>query len=126
MTDIPPEFYGWWRIIDTGTWVNDYLDDLGPAMLSLTGSDDRLRMHYLLARVKARVVGDEVVFVWMGAWEYDQMSGSGSAKLDSDGRLRGEIEIENGDESTFLAERSQEPDQPIEDPPSYHDKWRRW
>jgi hypothetical protein len=38
MTDIPPDYRGWWRIIDTGTWVNDYLDDLGPALLSLTGS----------------------------------------------------------------------------------------
>ena len=46
MTDIPEEYYGWWRIIETGTWVNDYLDDLGPALLSLTGDGDRLRMHY--------------------------------------------------------------------------------
>lgn len=125
MIAIPPEFHGWWRIIDTGTWVNDHLDGLGPALLSLTGSDDRLRMHYLLARVKAIAVETEVVFVWMGAWEYDQVSGTGSAKLDEDGRLRGRIEIENGDESTFLAERAEPPDEPIPDPPSYHDKWRR-
>ena len=63
----------------------------------------------------------------MGAWEYDQMSGTGSVKLDKDGRLRGRIEIENGDESTFLAERTEFPDEPIQDPPSYRDKWRhRW
>ena len=62
----------------------------------------------------------------MGAWEYDQMSGTGSARLDEDGRLRGRIEIENGDESTFLAERTEKPDEPIPDPPSYRDKWRRW
>ena len=38
MTDppIPPEYRGWWRIVDTGTWVNDGLDILGPALLSLT------------------------------------------------------------------------------------------
>jgi len=29
MTDIPADYRGWWRIIDTGTWVNDYLDDIG-------------------------------------------------------------------------------------------------
>jgi hypothetical protein len=27
MTDIPADYCGWWRIIDAGTWVNDYLDD---------------------------------------------------------------------------------------------------
>ena len=125
MTAIPPEYRGWWRIIDTGTWVNDYLDDLGPALLSLTGSGDRLRMHCLLARVKAQPVESGVSFIWTGAWEYDQMSGTGSVKLDKDGRLQGRIEIENGDESTFLAERAEVPDEPIPDPPSYRDKWRR-
>lgn len=37
MNDIPEEYYGWWHITETGTWVNDYLDDLGPAMISFTG-----------------------------------------------------------------------------------------
>lgn len=41
-TAIPPEYRGWWRIVDTGAWVNDGLDILGPALLSLTGDDDRL------------------------------------------------------------------------------------
>jgi hypothetical protein len=31
--------------------VDEGLDDLGPAMLSITGNDDRLRMHCLLAYV---------------------------------------------------------------------------
>ena len=53
MTDIPADYRGWWRIIDTGTWVNDYLDDIGPALLSLTGCDDRLRMHCLLVQHRA-------------------------------------------------------------------------
>ena len=52
--DIPEEYYGWWRITETGTWVDDGLDDLGPAMISFTGDDDRLRMHCLLANVNAQ------------------------------------------------------------------------
>jgi len=53
-TPIPPEYRGWWRIVDTGTWVNDGLDIPGPALLSLTGSGDRLRMYCLLGYVNAR------------------------------------------------------------------------
>jgi hypothetical protein len=124
-TPIPPEYRGWWRIVETGTWANDYLDDLGPALLSLTGDDDRLRMHYLLAYVNAQATTTGVSFMWMGAWEYDQMSGTGSVKLGKDGRLKGKIKIKDGDESTFIAVKTDEPDEPILDPPSYRDKWRR-
>jgi len=126
LTVIPPEYRGWWHILDTGTWVNDGLDILGPALLSLNGSDDRLRMHCLLAEVHAYSTKSGVSFSWHGAWEYDPVSGTGSARLRKDGRLRGKIKIENGDDSTFLAERADEPDEPIPDPPSYRDKWRRW
>ena len=126
MTSIPDEYRGWWRIVDTGTWVNDGLDILGPALLSLTGRGDRLRMHCLLAYVKARATKTGVSFTWEGAWEYDPVSGSGSAKLGKDGRLRWRIKIRNGDGSTFCAERAMPPDEPIRDPPSYRDKWRRW
>ncbi len=105
--------------------MNDGLDILGPALLSLTGSDDRLRMHCLLAYVNARPTKTGVSFSWKGAWEYDPVSGTGSVRLDKEGRLRGWIKIKDGDESTFLAERAEEPDDPIEDPPPYRDKWRR-
>jgi hypothetical protein len=124
-TTIPPDYHGWWRIVETGTWVNDYLEDLGPALLSLTGDDDRLRMHCLLAYVDARPTKSGVSFSWRGAWEFDPVSGTGNVKLGKDGRLRGKIKIRNGDDSTFLAVRAEPPDEPIEDPPSYRDKWRR-
>jgi len=125
-TSIPPEYRGWWRIIDTEAWVNDGLDILGPALLSLTGSGDRLRMHCLLANVNANATKTGVSFSWEGAWEYDPVSGTGSVKLGKNGQLRGEIRIRDGDKSRFLAERDEEPDEPVPDPPSYRDKWRRW
>ena len=62
---------------------------------------------------------------WEGAWEFDQMSGSGRVTLGKDGRLKGVIRIKDGDSSTFVAERAIEPDEPIPAPPSYRDKWRR-
>jgi hypothetical protein len=124
-TSIPSEFAGWWRITETETWSNKSLDMLGSALISFTGYDDRLRMPCLLAYVNAGATKTGVSFTWSGAWEYDQMSGTGSARLGKDGRLRGRIKIHDGDSSTFMAERTTAPKSPIPDPPSYRDKWRR-
>jgi hypothetical protein len=122
---IPTDLYGWWRIVETSMWTDDSLDVLGPALLSITGNDDRLRLNCLLAYVDVRPTKAGVSFTWEGAWEYDQVSGKGSAGLGKDGRLRGKIEIHDGDKSTFIAERTSAPAQPIAEPPSYRDKWRR-
>jgi hypothetical protein len=116
---------GWWRITHTSQWVNDGLDDLGPAMLSIMGHGDRLRMHCLLAYVNWHPTKTGASFTWDGAWEYDPMRGTGSVELGKDGRLRGRIKIEDGDGSTFVGERAPVPAEPIPDPPSYRDKWRR-
>lgn len=123
--DIPNELRGWWRIIETSQWSNDRLGMLGPALISLTGYNDRLRMLALLAYVQCKPTKQGLSFTWNGAWEFDQMSGSGRVKLGKDGRLNGFIKIKNGQESTFVAEPAKEPDEPIPDPPSYRDKWRR-
>jgi len=120
--DIPKEYYGWWRIIDTSQWAKEYTDTLGTALISLTGYGDRLRMLALLAYVNCRATKTGVSFTWKGAWEYGPVSGTGSVKLRKDGRLSGRIRIKDGDESTFVAEKAEEP---IPDPPSYRDKWRR-
>ena len=125
--EIPREYHGWWRILETSQWTNDGIDILGPAVLSLTGYDDRLRMFVLLAYVNCKRTKTGVSFTWEGAWEYDPVSGTGSVKLGKDGRLKGRIKIKDGDDSTFIAERTEEPDGPIPEPPSYRDKWnRRW
>jgi len=125
MVGIPSEFAGWWRIVETSQWTSKSLDILGRAMLSLTGQGDMLRMHALVAHVNARPTKAGVSFTWEGAWEYDQVSGSGTVTLGRDGRLKGKIKIKGSDGSTFVAERAEEPTAPIPDPPSYRDKWRR-
>ncbi len=66
MTEIPSEYRGWWRIVDTSQWANDGLDLLGPAVLSLTGHADRLRMHCLLADVNCKPTKSGVSFTWKG------------------------------------------------------------
>jgi hypothetical protein len=52
--EIPSEYQGWWRIIETSQWVNDDLDIMGTALISLTGYADRLRMLTLLAYVSCK------------------------------------------------------------------------
>jgi hypothetical protein len=125
MSEIPEGCAGWWRIVETSAWSSKHLDMLGPALLSLTGYGDRLRMHALLADVNARGTKTGVSFTWAGAWEFDPVSGSGRATLGRDGRLHGRIRIKDSDESAFVAERAEEPEVPIAEPPSYRDKWRR-
>jgi len=83
-------------------------------------------MHCLLGYVNVKATKSGTSFTWEGAWEYDQMSGTGSVRIGKDGKLRGQIKIRNGDESRFTAERASKPTEPIPNPPSYRDKWRRW
>jgi hypothetical protein len=97
MTEIPSEYRGWWRIVETSQWVNDGLDMLGPAVLSLTGHADRLRMYCLLAYVNCKPIKTGLSFTWKGAWEFDRMSGSGRVTLCADDRLAGVLRIRNGD-----------------------------
>jgi len=127
MPEIPSEYRGWWRIIETSRWGNDRLDILGPAVLSLTGRADRLRMHCLLAYVKCRPIKTGVAFTWKGVWEFDRMCGSGRVTLSTHEQLAGVIRIRNGDSSTFVAVRTEKPSGRIPPPPSYRDKWgKRW
>jgi hypothetical protein len=46
-----------------------------------------------------------VSFSWTGFDENDEVSGSGSADLNDDGTLQGEISFDNGDEAEFKARR---------------------
>jgi hypothetical protein len=82
-------------------------------------------MHCLLAYVNWRPTKAGASFTWEGAWEYDPLRGTGSVKLDKDGKLRGRIQIGKGDSSTFIAEPAPAPTESIQDPPSYRDKWRQ-
>jgi hypothetical protein len=112
------------RITETSQWSSEFLDSLGPALLSLTGHGDRLRLHGLLARLNAKPTKTGISFASEGAWEYDPTSGTGRVTLGKDGRLEGTIRVKDGDSSTFVAVPTEGPDEPIEEPPRYRDKWR--
>jgi hypothetical protein len=59
--------HGWWRIVETSQWNKKGLDRIGPALLSITGWADRLRMHCLLAYVKIEPTEVSGSFTWEGA-----------------------------------------------------------
>lgn len=122
---IPPEYRGWWRIVEGSHWRSKDLNGREPALLSITGSGDRLRIFVLLAYVNCRPTKGGVSFTWNGSWEWDEMSGSGRVKLGSEGQLQGVIKLPSGDTCKFVAERSKEPAEPIPPPADYRDKWRR-
>lgn len=129
MSEIPSAYVGWWRITETSQWVNAHLDDLGPALISITGRADRLRMLALIADVSWTATTSGLKFSWTGAWEFDPMTGTGTVKLSKDGKLKGTFRTHQGDRSTFVAEKTTAPELPIPEPPSYRDKWsrsRRW
>ena len=61
----------------------------------------------LPARLREREAHEKPCLILLGrAWEYDQMSGTGSLRLAKDGQLHGRIRIKDGDASTFIAERA--------------------
>ena len=51
MSELPREYLGWWRIVETSQWGKEMLDLIGPALISITGQADRLRMVALVAYV---------------------------------------------------------------------------
>jgi hypothetical protein len=122
---IPPEYRGWWRIVSTSQWSAEVLDLHGPALLSINGASDRLRMISFLANLRWRPGKAGLVFAWSGAWQFEHVSGSGGAKLARSGRLHGRFEVAQGDRCTFIAERAPAPDEAIPVPMSYRDRWPR-
>jgi hypothetical protein len=75
--------------------------------------------------VKVKPLKSGATFTWEGAWEFDELHGTGRVKPRKGGSLEAQIQIAHGDRSTFSAERTLAPAQPIPDPPSYAHKWIR-
>lgn len=107
---IPPEYLDWWHLTESEMWDSEALDLVGPAVLSIgSPQGDRLRMIAIEAEVRCTFSRNAVSFTFEGYDEGDPISGKGRVKLRPDGRLSGQLQIHDGDESTFLAERTQAP-----------------
>ncbi len=97
---------GRWRIVEMEMWDTEFVDMLEPAYITF---DARGGGEFVFGAVRGdldcRYGPDGVRFTWDGCDEMDPASGAGSAKLEPDGSLTGEIRFHRGDESSFKARR---------------------
>jgi hypothetical protein len=95
---------GKWRIVEMEAFDEDYPDLAEPAYIEI---DERgqgeMVFGALTAALDCAYVASGFDFTWDGADEGDQVSGDGSAEIQQDGSLLGEISWRNGDETTFRA-----------------------
>ena len=97
---------GKWRIVETEMWDTEFVDMLEPAYITFEAKGGG---EFVFGAVRGdldcRYGSDGVRFTWEGFDEMDPASGAGSATLEPDGPLTGEIRFHRGDESTFKARR---------------------
>ena len=104
-------FLGSWSIVDTQLWGADDLDLLGPPEIVFESDGlGSLRLGALEAGIDYRVTSDSrgpmAEFSWSGYDDGDLASGRGWARIES-GRLRGRLFIYLGDDSEFMAVRTE-------------------
>ena len=97
---------GKWRIVEMALWDADYLDLVEPAYIKFDrGGLGEFVFGAVTGGLACSYTGASVDFTWQGHNEMDEASGAGSAELQDDGTLTGEIKFHLGDESTFKARR---------------------
>lgn len=97
---------GRWRIVEADLWDCDHLDLCGPATLVIGAhGQGEIAFGAMQAGLDIDYGPDEIGFTWSGFDEMDQVTGSGSAKLQEDGSLQIEFEYHNGDEAVLKAVR---------------------
>lgn len=101
---------GRWRILDADLWDRDYLDLLGPAMLTIRADGHgEIAFGALEASLELEYGRTMVFFTWAGFDEMDEVTGSGSAELLENGTLEIELAFHQGDEVVLTAERTTSP-----------------
>lgn len=95
---------GRWRITSMALWERSFLDMLEPAYILFDESDGgEFAFGCVTGQIHCRNAPAGVTFTWQGNDEMDDANGDGSASLQEDGSLAGEIRFHNGDDSTFVA-----------------------
>lgn len=99
---------GKWRIVAMPDFEADYPDLVEPAyILFEERGGGEFAFGCCTGHISAASTTDATAidFSWHGSDEMDEVSGDGSAELQPDGSLHGEIEYHNGDEYAFIAQK---------------------
>ena len=95
---------GKWRIVEMPDYEADYPDMMGPAYIFFDGKGGG---EFAFGCVTGSLYGaantKTVDFTWDGNDEMDDALGDGSAQLQPNGTLEGEIRFHRGDEIVFTA-----------------------
>jgi hypothetical protein len=95
---------GKWRIVAMAMWDKTFLDMIEPAHISFDGQDGgTLAFGCITATLTCSLTTTDADFTFEGQDEMETTSGEGWAELQTDGSLEGEINFQNGDESSFIA-----------------------
>jgi hypothetical protein len=99
---------GKWRIIAMPDFEADYPDLVEPAYILFEGGGSgEFAFGCCTGHIWAasNTEATSIDFSWDGSDEMTEVSGEGSAELQPDGSLHGEIEYRHGDEYSFIAKK---------------------
>jgi len=95
---------GKWRIVKMPDYTSDYPDMVEPAYILFDGKGgDEFAFGCVTGAIHGTGDSDAVEFDWNGNYELDDASGDGSAELQPDGSLKGQICFHGHDEADFTA-----------------------
>jgi hypothetical protein len=97
---------GKWRIVEMPDYESGYPDMMEAAYIFFDGKGgDAFAFGCVTGILYGADDDNSVDFTWDGNDEMDEASGDGSAELQPDGSLKGEICFHRGDEANFTARR---------------------
>lgn len=98
---------GKWRIVEMPDYEADFPDMMEPAYILFEETTGEFVFGCVTGQIQGGVdaTTTAVDFSWHGNDEMDEARGDGSAELQPDGSLVGEIVFQGGDEAKFTARR---------------------
>jgi hypothetical protein len=100
------QLVGRWRIVEADLWERDFLDLVGPAMLTIRADGHgEIAFGAMQAGLDIDYAPSMVFFTWFGFDEMDEVTGTGSAELLDHGFLEIEFAYHLGDEAILKAVR---------------------
>ncbi len=100
------QLVGRWRIVEADLWNRDFLDLVGPAMLTIRADGSgEIAFAAVQAGLDIDYAPSMVFYTWAGSDDMHEVTGTGSAELLDDGSLEIEFAYNHGDEAVFKTVR---------------------